>query len=176
MNKIFYFVPLFIILVIACYTDLDRKKVYNWNTLPGMLLGFVLHAAIDGKAGFFSSLLGCGLGLGLFGIVYLMGGMGGGDVKLAGAIGALGGISLAWWCIFYSAIVGGAIAVVTLVWQGKLKQGLLTVGRSMLKLKSPEASPTESYGEIPYGVAMVIGTFMAVARELYVSRIIARIG
>jgi len=170
---IFYHVPLFGVLVVACYTDLAVKKVYNWLTLPGMLLGLTLHAGFQGLPGLTDSLLGCGLAWIVFGTAYMVGGMGGGDVKLAGAIGALGGVSLAFWSIIYSGLVGGMMALVLLVWQGKLKQGGAAAVQGLLRLQSPKPEEIDLKGEVPYGVAMVIGTFLAIARS-YLAEDMAR--
>jgi len=173
VEPFFYHVPLFGVLIVACYTDLSVKKVYNWTTLPGMLLGLTLHAGLQGMQGFMDSLLGCGLGLVVFGTAYLMGGMGGGDVKLAGAIGALGGVSLSFWSIVYSGFIGGIMALVLLVWQGKLRRGTSAAVQGLLRLKSPDPEHVRLKGEVPYGVAMVVGTFLAIGRT-YVAEDMAR--
>lgn len=91
---IYLWVLLFIIFVISAYTDLAHHKVYNWVTIPGIIAGLLLNFAFQGFQGLGNSLLGLIIGGGLFLIFFLMGGMGGGDVKLMGAVGALGGYPL----------------------------------------------------------------------------------
>ena len=76
------------VLVTAAMTDLRSFKIPNWLTMPAMVAGLLSHALINGFPGVLFSLKGLGLGLALFLILYLMGGMGAGDVKLLAAVGS----------------------------------------------------------------------------------------
>ena len=60
-------------------------------------------------------------GLAIFFLPFVMGGMGAGDVKLMGAIGALMGWRSSVLTAFYSALVGGAMVIVYLLYTGKLR-------------------------------------------------------
>jgi prepilin peptidase CpaA len=74
---------------IAIIEDLRRLKIPNWVTLPTMLIAIVYHSVSGGFDGFLFSAAGMAVGIGLFIIPYLMGGMGAGDAKLVGAMGAI---------------------------------------------------------------------------------------
>lgn len=169
--ELFYDIPIFVLLVIAIYTDLSRKKVYNWTTIPAICLGLALHFSRDGWPGAGNSLLGFIAGFGLLFICYLAGGMGGGDVKLMGAIGALGGYPFVLWAAFYSALAGGLMAVIIMIWQGALREGLKQTGRLFLRLVAPVREKTVTAPredrEVPYGVAIVIGTFLVLMRKYF---------
>ena len=75
----------------AAATDARSGLIPNWITLPPLLAALVLHFVTQGAGGLALSLAGalvCGL------VPYLLfrqGTMGGGDVKLLAALGALGG-------------------------------------------------------------------------------------
>jgi prepilin peptidase CpaA len=84
-------VPVFAV-VIAAITDLVRSRVYNALTMP-LLVSGVLYSAINGGVnGLAVSLVGTVVGFGLLLLPFLMGGMGGGDVKLLAGIGAWIGV------------------------------------------------------------------------------------
>ena len=63
-------------------------------------------------------------GLAIFFLPFVMGGMGAGDVKLMGAIGALMGWRFSVMTALYSALVGGVMVFGYLLYTGKLKRNL----------------------------------------------------
>jgi len=82
-------VPLSLALLLAAYTDLRRRLIYNWLTLPGILCFLLLHGLFH-PAFLPKSLLGVVLlGGGSLLLAVLSGGqLGGGDVKLFALLGA----------------------------------------------------------------------------------------
>ncbi|MFC1806692.1 prepilin peptidase, partial [Planctomycetota bacterium] len=98
---------------------------------------------------------------GIFGLFYFFGGFGAGDVKIAAAIGALKGWQFALEAIFYSALLGGIMALGLLIWKGQLLRGLRDTARATLRLRRAEKvlekdSPARL--TVPYGVAIGLGT------------------
>jgi prepilin peptidase CpaA len=85
------FILLAIALSIAVIEDVRRQKIPNLVTFPGMVVAIVLHCLSTGLNGFLFSTGGLAVGMGLFLIPYMMGGMGAGDIKLMGAAGAVFG-------------------------------------------------------------------------------------
>ncbi|HPZ64409.1 MAG TPA: prepilin peptidase, partial [Bacillota bacterium] len=83
---------LILLLMGAVYFDLTRRRIPNYLTIPAMVWGLLSYAVDSGWTGLWESLLGLLAGIGIFVIPFLLGGMGGGDVKLMGAIGALTGL------------------------------------------------------------------------------------
>ena len=74
--------------LIATVTDLQKRKIPNWLTVSAAVLGLVFHVSTSGVSGLWFSLGGFGTGFGMLLVLWLIGGGGGGDVKLMGAIGA----------------------------------------------------------------------------------------
>ena len=101
---------LFSILFISLYTDLKSGKIYNWVTLPAMAGGLLLNFMISGQAtayaGLLNSVYGILVALIIFVLPYLIGALGGGDVKLLMAIGALKGYIF----LFYSVLAIGVVS------------------------------------------------------------------
>jgi len=98
---------LILLFLSAAVTDLKWNRIYNLQTYPAMACGLVLGFAAAGVHGALLSFLGLIVGLSLLFVFYMFGGVGAGDVKLLGAIGALKGASFVLWTMFYTGLVGG---------------------------------------------------------------------
>jgi prepilin peptidase CpaA len=155
-------------LLLSCISDLTTKKIPNWLTFSAMGLGFVIYGFNSGLVGIKDSALGLLLGLGLLFIPFALGGMGAGDVKLLGAVGALKGAEFVFRAFIGSAFAGGALALMAIIWRGKLWACLKwsvpalkalfykVITRGQLKLEVPPF-PAGGIG-LPYGVAISVGT------------------
>lgn len=85
---------LFTILTYSLHTDLKYGKIYNFITIPSIAAGLSLNALIstDGAlAGIYNGSAAVLIAFVFFIIPYMIGALGGGDVKLMMAIGALKG-------------------------------------------------------------------------------------
>ena len=78
-----------IFFTLACTTDTLKCKIPNLLNASLLVAGIVIFTVKLGVPGFLSSLSGLGLGLALLLLPYIMGGIGAGDVKALGALGAL---------------------------------------------------------------------------------------
>ncbi len=77
--------------LVATVTDIRDRTVPDWLTLPALALGLLMFGLRAGWHGLLLSQGGAGLAALVFVIPWVMGGLGGGDFKMALAIGALGG-------------------------------------------------------------------------------------
>ena len=152
------------LVVIAAVFDLKSRRIPNYLTYPAVLLAFGYWIVKgDGRALLYAA-LGLLIGFGLLLLLYLLGGMGAGDVKLMGALGALVGWQHIWNVVLYSLVAGGLVATIYLLLRGELGGGLRNTWRLVRRAKLPGAGgadPAEwkSFGKIPYGVAIAMGTF-----------------
>ena len=118
----------FPLLVVACaalvaaVTDVWKYKVHNLLTVPLLVTGLLYHAWTQGWPGFFHSTAAAGLGFSVFFTLYLVGGMGAGDVKLVAALGAWLGAWLMMLVCLYAACAGGVYALGVILWRGQLGQ------------------------------------------------------
>ncbi|MFQ5925559.1 MAG: prepilin peptidase [Dehalococcoidia bacterium] len=96
--------------------DLEHGLVLNNLVYPGMALAFVFSFFWP-ELGVVRALLGGVIGFGLMLIPYLIsrGGMGGGDVKLAGLIGLATGFPLIFLALFLGILSGGIVAIALLI-------------------------------------------------------------
>ena len=116
-------------LVTITVIDLDHQIIPDAITLPGIVAGFLANVAA-GRLSWTDSLLGIGLGGGVFFAIILAssGGMGGGDMKLGAMLGAFLGWKLTLVALFTAVIVGGLVAVAMLLSGRKGRKDLIPFG------------------------------------------------
>ncbi len=112
---------------IACVCDIRTRRIPNLLTFGGAALAIVYSLWVSGLNGLVSSVGGWGIGCALFLPMFLLGGMGAGDVKLAACIGAWLGPMAAVFFALYSAIAGGVMAVGVALATGYFRQALANV-------------------------------------------------
>ena len=110
------------LLMIITGTDINTCLIPDMVTYPGMAMGLILSLFIPGIS-FLRSIVGllvCG------GVVYLLawasrGGMGGGDIKLMGMMGAFLGWDAGLLALFVGALLGSVVGIVRIA-SGKQKR------------------------------------------------------
>lgn len=112
---------------LACFFDIRTRRIPNILTFGTAALALLFHATASGFGGFTTSVGGWLTGVALFVPFFLLGGMGAGDVKLLGAIGAWLGPAPTVWVALYSAIIGSIMAIVLASARGYLTQALRNV-------------------------------------------------
>jgi prepilin peptidase CpaA len=149
--------------LLAMYSDLRWRRIPNYLILPAVALGILLNFLGDGLSGMLQAFFGLVVGMSLLLLPYLLGGMGGGDVKLMGALGTLLGSHAILNVFLYTSLVGGVIAIVVAVSNQSLIE---TFKRIWLFLKCIFLFQAPSTGALvfkksptmPYGVAIGAGT------------------
>ncbi len=109
---------------VACGFDLRTRRIPNVLTLGAAFAAIVFSVATRGSAGVVTAGGGWLLGVVLFFPFFALGGMGAGDVKLLGAIGAWLGPQAVLQVALCSAIAGGVFAVAVALQTGYLRQAL----------------------------------------------------
>jgi prepilin peptidase CpaA len=152
-----------VVLGIAAATDLAWNRVYNWLTIPAMLLGLGANAYFHHWAGLGFGLLGLAAGGAVFLPAFLWGGMGAGDIKLMAALGAGLGWVFAVNAALYAALAGGVVALLVLAWRGELRTTLGRIGRWLgSRLRPGQAPETLKLGRpLPYAPVIALGAVAA---------------
>ena len=112
----------------ACVTDLHSRRIPNWLTFGAAAAALATHYASNGTVGAQAAMSGWATGLFLFMPLFLLGGMGAGDVKLLAALGAWLGPADALWLAIYSSMAGGLMAVVVSLRHGYLATAFKNIG------------------------------------------------
>lgn len=157
------------LLVVCCYTDLRVQKIYNALLLPVVLGAFAVNVYNLGIEGLLYSLKGLLLGMALLIIPFIAGGIGAGDVKLLGAVGALKGTEFVLIVFLAGAICGGLISALLLIRQKKLIITIKKIFYALVNkiLNIPVAVnfntlEAAAKGEsIPYAIAIGMGVILA---------------
>jgi prepilin peptidase CpaA len=83
------------IATMGAVTDVRDRRIPNWLTYGGLVAALRVRCALLSWLGLRGGLLGLLLGGGIFFLLFVLGGMGGGDVKLMAAVGAWAGTAQA---------------------------------------------------------------------------------
>jgi prepilin peptidase CpaA len=152
------------IVLVAVAWDLSTRRIPNLLTFGAALAGIAVHAYASGWSGAGLALAGWCVGAACFLPVFLLGGMGAGDVKLLAGIGAwLGPIATVWVALF-SGIAGGVLGMVVALLSGYLSQAFVNISCVLMEWRvsgpRPVAELTLSSHKGPrlaYAVPMFAG-------------------
>jgi prepilin peptidase CpaA len=148
--------------VIAAWTDFRSRRIPNWLTVPGFLVGVAANFSLGGGSGLKTSLLGAGLGLLLLFPFVLLRSLGAGDWKLAGALGAFTGPSVLVNVLLGSVFVAGVMAMALVIYKGRTLQTMRNIEHILISLvtfRLPGSQVTLDNPDslkVPYGVALAL--------------------
>lgn len=158
-------VVLIALVLTGAFYDLRWRRIPNWLTLACLILGLGLNAFLFEWSGLRQAGLGLGLAFLIYFPLYLLRGMGAGDVKLMMAVGSLVGWR-AWLAIFIlTGITGGIIAVAVLLSRGRLRHTLWNIWyllHGLLHLQTPYANEELDVRSgkglrLPHAVSIAVG-------------------
>ena len=145
---------------IAAWTDIRSRRIPNWLTVPGAVVGLAANVVLYRWVGLKASLLGIGLGLALLLPFVLLRSLGAGDWKLAGALGAFTGPGLLVDLLMGSIFVAGVMALALVIYKRRFLQTVRNIGHILFSLVTFRM-PGERVSldnpqslKIPYGVAL----------------------
>jgi prepilin peptidase CpaA len=160
--------PTCIVVVVATLSDLRSRRIPNWLVLPFLLAGIIVQGWFHGWSGIGQSFAGLSLGFVLYGVLFWMGGMGMGDVKLAAAIGAWIGPWQLLVALVITGIVGGVMALCWAAWGGFLGDLFKGAGDLVFDFKKRGGAPhpelvlsNPKTRKMPYAPAIAIGTLIS---------------
>lgn len=162
---------------VAALSDLRTRRLPNWLTVPAFAAAVLAHTVVNGLGGLGFALLGFATGFGILLVLWLIGGGGGGDVKLMGALGAWLGSSLTV-AVFLASTVLAIIATAAVLVAALFTRGFSHVQRRYMRpgnrtehskkahRAGSEAARQEAQMKrrvLPYAVPVALGTWAVLA-------------
>jgi prepilin peptidase CpaA len=157
------------VLAVSTASDLAEHRIPNQLLLPALIIAVGLHLIAGGMPAVLTSLAGLTVGLAFMLPLYLMGGMGAGDVKLLGVAGAFIGP----WGVLVAGtvtlIAGAVLALVFVAWQ----LGSRAVADQAATYMEAHAGPETGSRESNTASAQVRGASFAYAPAISVGVVFA---
>lgn len=132
----------------AAVEDIARRRISNWIPLSALVAGLAWNASQGGWRGAGGAVAGAAAGFAVFLVFYLLGGMGGGDVKLMAGFGAVLGFGRLIEAALWTAGAGGLFAL-----------GALGIARLRRCLGHPDRGGDAR--SIPYAPAIAVGAWLS---------------
>ena len=163
--KLLLLIPLAVAVI---YYDVRFRRIPNMLVLAALIAGLAINISFSGAPGALSSLAGLTVAFVPMFLLHVFGAMGAGDVKLFAAIGAVVGIALVPMTFVVVVMLGGLLAIYSMIKSGTVfstLHGVLRIFVGILpgwEMPRFAMSPDRRH-TIPYGVAIMLGSLIAVA-------------
>jgi prepilin peptidase CpaA len=155
----------------AAITDLWKFRIYNVLTLPLLATGLAYHTLSGGLEGLGQSLCGALVGFVPLFLLYLLGGMGAGDVKLMAGLGAWLAMPAIGHVLLATCLAAGIYALVLVAWTGRWRATWADVQLALFRLRTCEVTPAKAAGlpvrrvrnrreTIPFGALAALGVMI----------------
>jgi len=153
-------------LAVSILTDLRAGKIFNVVTVPCALAGLALSALAGGPAAIAERLLAMVMVFMVMLLLSPFSKLGGGDIKLLMAVGALQGMHFTLWAMLFTGVAGGLLAVLTVARRRLLKQTAANMVTNMVSLSAgvpTDLAAGSALGKIQYALAITVGVLAALA-------------
>jgi prepilin peptidase CpaA len=155
-------------------SDARTTRIPNWLTYSGLATALVLRFAVLGWEGFKSGAAGTLIAGVLFLFLFVIGAMGGGDVKLTASVGAWAGSTQVVPVLMAAGLAGGLLAILYMIYSRAIRRTLWNVlDLIRFRLTSGlQPHPWLSVREmgtlrVPFGVAIAMGTLFCAGDAIW---------
>lgn len=157
----------FLLACVGGIIDLKVHKIPNKLTFLGMISGILLNLIFGGMNGVLNSLAGIGIGFVTF-LLFAIGALKAGDVKLYMAVGAIGGWEFCASAMIASILAGGVVASLVMLARKDSRNGFKHLWNYVLNMiyrrqfYMYQAESESSY--FSFGCCIALGTGIALFR------------
>jgi len=158
-----HFLPLGLCLGVGTVWDVAKRRIPNAVSLAAALSGLVVQVVDRGGL---AALSGIGAGALTVALLYrpwVVGGIGGGDVKLAAGVAIWVGLGKMIWYALAVSASGGVVAIVAYLLSVRKARGEMTTNLTLAALQQrlpPVPTPAPGRVSVPYGVAVSAGALI----------------
>ena len=150
---------------VAAGWDLREKRIPNKLTLPVFFAGWAYQILFHGWAGLGDAAAGFAVGFGVLFVLWFIGGGGGGDVKLMGALSVWMGFRLTLLVLIVSTVAVVLITMGAVAWQMATRGARRT--REKLAAQAGETKTQRIQRRIlPYAVPVAAATWVVLAWKI----------
>jgi len=168
-----YQVMLTILVIVAAGFDIHYRRIPNWLVCTGMVWALGMNVFLFGWIGLKLSLIGVGVAFLVYFPLFILRGMGAGDVKLMMAIGALVGPANWLGILIATSLIGGAAAVLLLLWRKRLSDTLynvLFIVGQLVRFRAPFLANQDLDIQSPKAITMPHGVTIAAGAIAFLIR------
>ena len=160
---------------IAAVMDIRTRRIPNKLTVPVFGMGLVYQLAFNGLSGLGDAGLAFLLGFGLLFVLWMIGGGGGGDVKLMGALSVWLGFRLTMMVLISSTVFVIMATTAVLVWElmarglQRTRKKYLGTGKQLSKKKPAKKETVQQKGKrriMAFAVPVALATWCVVIYKL----------
>ena len=151
---------------LAAAYDIATRRIPNWLTILGIGFGLLFNV-LQGPSQLADGLIGFLCGAAIMFVPFAMGWLGAGDVKLMAVIGLMLGVGPVLDVLLYSAMSGGVLALLWILYRRTMnckiiKQTwtdlkLMVLSKGQILPAGVSSKLSNGAGGIPYGVAIALG-------------------
>ena len=158
-------VAVMVFTAVAMGWDLRTRRIPNGLNVASLALALAVHAGFGGWNGLLFALGGFATGFGILFVLWLMGGGGGGDVKLMGAVGAWLGPQLTMIAFVTSGVIAVLCRVVEVM--GKAMRGSAVTPDASPLAATPTTESTGHRNKLPYAVPVALAVWGLMGLKLW---------
>jgi len=162
------------VVAVAAESDVRSARIPNWLTYSALVIALGLRTALLGLSGLKSGALGMLAAGGLFCLLFFLGAMGGGDMKLMAAMGAWVGSTQVVTLILAVSLAGGVLAIGRMIFGNVVVRTFRNTAKLICYRLSaglqphPELNVQSSDSKrVPFGVAIAAGVLFCAGNAVW---------
>jgi prepilin peptidase CpaA len=166
-------VAMVVFTAVAAVWDLREKRIPNKLTLPMFFAGWIYQIAFHGWSGVLDGLAGFAVGFGVLFVLWFIGGGGGGDVKLMGAMSVWMGYYLTLLVLVASTVAVIVITMGVVAW-GIMQRGMRKTQTRLKGQVGETRAQKQARRILPYAVPVAVATWLVLAWKIPAMNKVAR--
>ena len=170
----------FLVCGVGAWIDVATRRIPNVLTYPAIVIGLLVNAWLPpllsavgadvaviwtGATGLRDGMLGFGLCAAIGIVSFMVRGLGGGDVKLLGAVGAMLGLGAVVPVLFNTLVFAAIIGLANWALKGTLLPRVQVVAANLLSVVATKRGLKDVYpfgrSEAPFGLGLLLGLVLA---------------